>query len=72
MSVFWFIGSFLAILVRGQYSISAALAFGFGMFIGGYFGTKHIIKIGNQALRNILLFTIVLFAFYFIYLAFHV
>lgn len=42
------------------------------MLIGGYFGTKHIIKIGNQALRNILLGTIVVFALYFLYLAFHV
>ena len=50
--------------------ISWAIAFGFGMLIGGYFGTKHIIKIGNHALRNILLCTIILFALYFIYLAF--
>jgi uncharacterized membrane protein YfcA len=72
MSVFWFIGTLLAILIQWQYVLSWAIALGIGMLIGGYFGTKHIIKIGNQALRNILLGTIVIFAIYFLYLAFHV
>lgn len=71
MSVFWFIGSFLAIMVRGQYVISAAIAFGLGMFIGGYFGTKHVIKIGNHLFRNLLLVSIVLFALYFLYSAYN-
>lgn len=72
MSIFWFIGTFFAILVQGQYVLSWAIALGLGMFIGGYFGTKHIIKIGNHALRNILLGTIIVFALYFLYLSFHV
>lgn len=71
MSVFWFIGSFIAIMVRGQYDMALAIAFGFGMFIGGYFGTKHIIKLGNEIFRNILLISIVIFAFYFLYLAYN-
>ena len=71
MSVFWFIGSFIAIIVRGQYSISVALAFGLGMVIGGYFWTKHVIKIGNDIFRKILLCSIVLFALYFLYLAYN-
>lgn len=71
MSVFWFIGSFLAIMVRGQYVVSAAIAFGLGMFIGGYFGTKHVIKIGNRIFRNLLLVSIVLFALYFLYSAYN-
>ncbi len=70
MSVFWFIGTLFWVIVQWQYVISWAIALGFGMLIGGYFGTKHIIKIGNHALRNILLCTIILFALYFIYLAF--
>lgn len=41
------------------------------MFIGGYFGTKHIIKIGNNLLKNFLLVSIVIFAFYFLYLAYN-
>ncbi|MDD2694085.1 MAG: sulfite exporter TauE/SafE family protein [Candidatus Gracilibacteria bacterium] len=71
MSVFWFIGSFIAILVRGQYDIPVAVSFGLGMFIGGYFGAKHIVKIGNHTLRNLLLFSIIIFAFYFLYLAYN-
>lgn len=71
MSVFWFIGSFVAILVRGQYVVSWAIALATGMLIGWYFGTKHIIRIGNHTLRNILLSTIIVFAFYFLYLAYN-
>lgn len=70
MSVFWFIGSFAAIMYRGQYILSSAIAFGIGMFIWGYFGTKHIIKLGNEIFRNILLVSITIFAFYFLYLAY--
>jgi uncharacterized membrane protein YfcA len=58
-------------MAAGQYVISWAIALALGMFIGGYFGTKHIIKLGNNALRNILLISIIAFAFYFIYLAYH-
>ena len=71
MSVFWFIGSFIAIMVQGQYIVSLALAFGIGMFIWGYFGTKHIIKLGNEIFRNILLISIIIFAFYFLSLAYN-
>ena len=71
MSVFWFIGSFIAIMVQGQYILSLAIAFGAGMFIGGYFGTKHIIKLGNEIFRNILLISIIIFAFYFLSLAYN-
>ncbi len=71
MSVSWFIGSFIAIMVQGQYIISLAIAFGIGMFIGGYFGTKHIIKLGNEIFRDILLISIVIFALYFLYLAYN-
>ncbi len=71
MSVFWFIGSFIAIIVQGQYIISLAIAFGIGMFLGGWFGAKDIIKLGNDILRNVLLFSIILFVLYFIYLAYN-
>ncbi len=71
MSVFWFIGSFIAIMVQGQYIVSLAIAFGGGMFIGWWFGTKHIIKLGNEIFRNILLVSIIIFAFYFLYLAYN-
>ncbi|MBP9780285.1 sulfite exporter TauE/SafE family protein [Candidatus Gracilibacteria bacterium] len=71
MSVFWFIGSFVAILVRGQYDFPTAIAFGIGMFFGGWFGTKHVIKLGNHIFRNILLISITIFAFYFLYLAYN-
>lgn len=70
MSVFWFIGSFIAIIVRGQYNFPLAIAFGIGMFIGGWYGTKHVIQLGNHIFRNILLISIVIFAFYFIYKAY--
>lgn len=71
MSVLWFIGTFLGIMAQWRFVISWAIAFWIGMLIGWYFGTKHIIKIGNNAFRNILLFSIILFAFYFFYLSFY-
>lgn len=71
MSVFWFIGSCIAIIVRGQYVLPLAFAFGIGMFIGGWFGTKHVIKLGNEIFRKILLVSIMLFAFYFLSLAYN-
>lgn len=70
MSVFWFIGSFIAIIVRGQYDFPIAISFGIGMFFGGWFGTKHVIKLWNHIFRNILLVSITIFAFYFLYLAY--
>lgn len=70
LSVFWFIGTFAGIMATGQYVISWGIALALGMFIGGYFGTKHIIKLGNDIFRNILLFSIILFAVYFLYKAF--
>lgn len=71
MSIFWFIGTLAWVLAQGRYNISWALALGFGMFIGGWFGTKHIIRVGNEILRKFVLVSICLFAFYFLYLAFH-
>ncbi len=71
MSVLWFIGTFLGIMAQGKFVVSWAIAFWLGMIIWGYFGTKHIIKIGNIAFRNILISTIIIFAFYFFYLSFH-
>jgi uncharacterized membrane protein YfcA len=71
MSVFWFIGSFAAIMVRGQYLVFETICFGIGMFIGGWFGTKHVIRLGNRIFRNILLVSIVIFALYFLYLAYN-
>lgn len=72
LSFFWFIGTLSGILLAWVYHIVWAIALGVGMLIGGYFWTKHIIKIGNHTLRNILLSTIILFSVYFLYLAFHV
>lgn len=71
MSVFWFIGSCIAIIVRGQYAISLAIAFGLGMFLWWWYGTKHVIKLGNHIFRNLLLISITIFAFYFLYLAYN-
>lgn len=68
MTIFWFIGTCAGILVQWKYNMPWGISLGVGMLIGWYFGTKHVIKIGNNALRYILLFTIVLFAFYFLYL----
>ena len=45
LSVFWFIGTFFGIMATGKYVISWGIALALGMFIGGYFGTKHIIKL---------------------------
>lgn len=70
MSVFWCIGSFVAIMMQGQYIVSLSIAFTIGMFIGGWFGSKHVIKIGNEIFRNLLLASIFLFAVYFIYSAY--
>jgi uncharacterized protein len=70
LAIFWFIGTFAGIMTAGIYEISWAIALAIGMFIGGYFGTEHIIKIGNAKLERILLMTIVFFALYFLYLGF--
>jgi uncharacterized membrane protein YfcA len=70
LTLFWFTGTFFGILSQGQYRISWAIALGCGMLIWGYFGTKHIISIGNEKLKHILLATITLFALYFLYLGF--
>jgi uncharacterized membrane protein YfcA len=71
LAIFWFVGTFAGIMTAGIYDISWAIALALGMFIGGYFGTKHIIKLGNEIFRNVLLGSIVLFAFYFLYLGYN-
>lgn len=71
LTLFWFVGTLFGILSQGQYHISWAVALGLGMMIGGYFGTKHIIRIGDHKLKNILLATIVIFALYFLYLGYN-
>jgi uncharacterized membrane protein YfcA len=58
-------------MVAGQYNIPWAFSLGLGMFIWWYFGTKHIIQIGNNILKNLLLVSIILFAFYFLSLAYN-
>lgn len=70
LTFFWFTGTFFGIITRGQYMISWALALASWMFIWWYFGTKHIIKIGNKSLQYILLAAITIFALYFLYLAY--
>ncbi len=70
LAFFWFIGTLLGILSAWVYRIDWALALGLGMLIWGHFGTKHIIKIGDELLRYILLTTIAIFALYFLYLAY--
>ncbi len=70
MSVFWFIGTFMWVMAQGRYVVSWSIALGVGMFIWGYFGTQHIIKLWNMIFRNILLLSIILFALYFLYLAY--
>lgn len=71
LTFFWFAGTLTGILSQGQYMISWAIALGLGMVIGGYFGTKHIIQIGNEKLKHILLVTIMIFALYFLYLGYN-
>lgn len=66
MSIFWFLGTLLSVLVQGRFVISWAVALGLGMFIGGWFGTKHIIKLGNETMRKLLLFGIMILAIYFL------
>ena len=70
VSIFWFIGTLSWIFLSGFYNSSYALSLASGMIIGGYFGTKHIIKMGDEILRYILLTTIAIFALYFLYLAY--
>ena len=71
LALFWFVGTLFGILIAGQYNIAWAISLGLGMFIWWYFGTKHIIKIGNDILKNFLLVSITLSAFYFLYLAYN-
>jgi uncharacterized protein len=71
LALFWFVGTLFGILLAGQYNLTWALSLGAGMFIGWYFWTKHIIRIGNDILKNLLLCSIMIFAFYFLYLAYN-
>ncbi len=64
----WCIGTIAWVLVQGRFNLIWAIVFWLGMFIGAYFGTKHIIKIGNIFFRQLLLSSIVFFALYFLYL----
>ncbi len=70
MSIFWFLGTMLSVMIQGQYVVSWAIALGLGMFIGGWFGTKHVIKLGNEVMRKFLLVGIMILSGYFLYLTF--
>ena len=70
LAFFWFIGTTLGIILAWVYNISWAIALGIGMFVWWYFWTKHIIRIWNNILKNILLISIILIACYFLYKAY--
>lgn len=70
VAIFWFIGTAIGIFSQGSYHILYAIGLALGMYIWGYFATKHMLKIGEHSTRNILLVGITLFALYFLYLAF--
>lgn len=71
IAIFWFVGTTIGVLLQWSYNLYYALALAIGMYIGWYFATKHMIKIGDQKTRNILLVGICIFAFYFLYLAYN-
>lgn len=71
LALFWFVGTAFGIIMAGLYNVIWAIALGLGMFIGWYFWTKHIIRVWNLILRNILLTTIILFSLYFLYLGYN-
>lgn len=71
LAIFWFIGTFLGILIGGMYNFIWAWALALGMFIGWYLGTKHMISLGNIRLEKVLLSTIFIFALYFVYLGYN-
>lgn len=70
MSLFWFLGTMLSVMVQGQYVLSWAVALALGMFVGWWFGTKHIIKLWTEIMSRLLLLGIIILAWYFLYLAF--
>jgi uncharacterized membrane protein YfcA len=70
LALFWFVGTVFGIMTRGAYHIDWAIALAVGMFIGGYYGTQHIISISSEKLERILLSTILIFAVYFLYKSF--
>ncbi len=71
VAVFWFIGTAVGIFAQGYYHIFYAMALAIGMYIWWHFATKQMIKIGDYAMRNIILIGIVFFALYFLYLAYN-
>ncbi len=71
VAVFWFIGTAIGIFAQGNYHLIHAIMLAIGMYIGWYFATKHMIKLGDHAMRNIILFGIIIFALYFLYLAYN-
>jgi uncharacterized membrane protein YfcA len=70
MSLFWFAGTLLSIIVQGQFNFSWGIALWLGMFIGGWFGSKHVIKLWNEVMSKLLLYGIIVLACYFLWLAF--
>lgn len=67
----WFLGALWWALVQWQYHIWWAVSLTLGMLIGGYFGTKKLLVMNTALLSKIILSSILLFAFYFLYLAYN-
>jgi uncharacterized membrane protein YfcA len=70
MTIFWLIGTLSGVILQWQYNLVWWISLALGMLIWGYLGTRHIISLGNDIFRRILLVSIVIFAFYFFYLAY--
>lgn len=67
---FWTVWSFLGLYVAWWLNLLYWGALLLWMMIGGYFSAKHLLKFWNAILEKIILITVLLLAFRFLYLAF--
>ncbi|MBP6981379.1 sulfite exporter TauE/SafE family protein [Candidatus Gracilibacteria bacterium] len=70
LSFSWSIGTTIGIFSTGVYDIGFAVSLCLGMFFGGYFGTKHVIRIGNHTLDRLIRISMFFFAFFFLFQGF--
>lgn len=68
LSIFWYIWTFLWIISQWIFNTTYAISLTFWMFIGWYFGSKWIVKLGNKNVQRVLLLSIFITGVYFVIL----
>lgn len=71
VSIPWFIGTFIGILLAGYYNVAYGIALAVGMYIWAHHGAKKSLQISEEKLRNFIRIFILISSFYFLYLAYN-